>query len=192
MTDDGEITQELNGIGVSERGGPAKDPEQQRQGKTDGSGNDLVPGEAGDECTECQQTGALQQDSQNARQHRLDIRIAVHEEERNIEKENRDKRRVHQNRGKPFPDDNVELADRRSDQQLNGALAFLFRQQPHADERNQKQSDHRDIGEQRGDHLLIYIHRHRLAAQLTFKPGPHKALADEEGKRATQQRKNAQ
>ena len=67
--------------------------------------------------------------------------------------------RVERQRAEELAQDDLEVGERRGEQQLDRARALLLRVGPHRDHRQQEQQQDRDVLQQRPDQLLVDVHR---------------------------------
>ncbi len=63
----------------------------------------------------------------------------------------------------PLAQDHLHIVHGRRNKQFDRPLPLFFREQPHADQRNEEQADDSNVREERSDDLLIQVHRARLA-----------------------------
>ena len=65
---------------------------------------------------------------------------------------------VHDHRAQPFTEDDFPVADGRSEEKLDGAGAFFFREEAHGDQRDQEEADDAGVAEQGGDDEIVDVH----------------------------------
>src|SRR5215468_8688652 len=92
--------------------------------------------------------------------------MAVHEKEREVYRGEQEEAGVEHDRSEPFPQDDFNVAHRRGCEQLDRSSSFFFGEEAHGDQRNEKEPDHSDVGEQWPNDPLIQVHRKGLAAHL--------------------------
>ena len=148
---------------------PVDDPEHQEDGERQHAGDDLVLGQARDEEPDREEAAAEQQQAEVAGEDRLQLGVPEPEEDRDVDRRHQEHRRKEAHRPEELAEDDLQVRDRRGEQQLDRARPLLFGVGPHRDERHHEEDDDRDVVEDAANQVLVDVdvpaaaHRHALA-----------------------------
>jgi hypothetical protein len=130
-----------------------------RDDERDDAGDDLVVGRAGDEQAKRQERAAHEQQPEIAGDERPPFGAAVDEENRDVEQGDQEHRDVEPERPEELAENDLEIRDRRGEEQFDRSRPLLFRVGPHRDHRHDEQDDHRRVLQHVADDLLVHVHR---------------------------------
>ena len=78
---------------------------------------------------------------------------------RDVDQRHREHRRVQRQRAEKLAEDDLQVGQRRREQQLDRSGPLLLRIGPHRDQRHQEQDQDRRVLEEQPDHLFVDVHR---------------------------------
>ena len=152
-------------VGPGGVGHPAQDPEQQQQGESADSRHDLVARRARHQQAQSDERAAHQGQSEVAGQDRADLRLAVPEEDAHVDGGHPQHQEEQRKRAEELAENDLQVAQRRRQQQLDGARALFLRVGARGEERQDEQQDDRGVREERPDHELVDVDGLRSAPE---------------------------
>ena len=147
-------------------GEPADDPEGQQHDERRHAGRHLVLRRAREEQPDRDECGSLQNQSQVPGDQRPPFRLAVAEEQADVDERHGHERDVQADRADELAHDDLEVGERRRQEQLDRSGPLLFRVGPHRDHRQDEEHQHARVGEHAADQMLVDVEVRRRTAEL--------------------------
>ena len=162
VVDDRQVLRQLVDGRPGEAADPVDDPQHQEHREGHHERDDLVLRQARDEQADRDEAAAEQQQPEIGRHDRLPLRTAVDEQQADVNQRDGEHHAVQRHRAEELAHDDLEVGERRGEQQLDRARSLLLRVGPHRHHRQHEQDQDRHVlREQRPDHLLVDVHRLR-------------------------------
>src|SRR6266699_2373876 len=121
---------------------PVEDVEQQERREADAARDDLVLGKSREPHPERQQRATVEHESNGVGQDGLGAGGPVNEQDPDVEKRDEDQHQIEAQRAQKLTEDDLEVRQRGSEQQLHRARPLLLGEKPHGDQGDQQQENH--------------------------------------------------